>query len=172
MIKYLIRYPLLFVWLVLLQVLILNNVQFSGYINPYLYLLFILVLPLETPNWALLLIACILGLSIDAFTSTLGMHTSASIFLAFCRPFVLRFLAPRDGYENKGKPGINEFGFKWFLAYSSILVLLHHFFLFSVEVFSFQHFGFLLARWFLSSLFTIFLIIIAQFFTYNAADKG
>ena len=54
-----------FVVLVFIQVAILNNIQISGFINPYMYVLFILLLPFETPNWILLVLSFFLGLSID-----------------------------------------------------------------------------------------------------------
>ena len=71
-----------FVVLVFIQVAILNNIQISGFINPYMYVLFILLLPFETPNWILLVLSFFLGLSIDIFSNTLGMHASASVFMA------------------------------------------------------------------------------------------
>jgi len=78
-----------FVFLILFQVLILNNIQFSGYINPYFYIYFILLLPFETPRWLLLLSAFLLGLSLDAFTNTFGLNASACVLMAFARPFVI-----------------------------------------------------------------------------------
>ena len=67
-----------FIILVLVQVLVLNNIQFLGYINPYIYILFILSLPVRTPRWASLLLAFVLGLTIDIFANTPGMHASAA----------------------------------------------------------------------------------------------
>ena len=65
-----------FVVLVLIQVVVLNNVQLSGYINPFLYVLFIVLLPLEVPRWLSLLLAFVLGLAVDIFTDTVGMPGS------------------------------------------------------------------------------------------------
>src|SRR6056297_4336346 len=99
MIKVLPRYIISFILLLTLQILVLNNIQLSGFINPYLYVLFILILPFETPKWMLLLLAFILGMVVDLFSHTPGMHTSATVFMAFLRPYVLEFFSPRDGYE-------------------------------------------------------------------------
>ena len=164
-----IKYPFQFVFLVLTQVLILNNIQFSGFANPYLYILFILWLPFDIPKSLLLLIAFFLGLTIDIFSSTLGMHTSACVFMAFCRPFVLQLIAPRDGYDVNQKPGIADFGFRWFVIYATTLTLLHHLFLFFVEVFRFSDFFYTLGRVSVSTLFTLLLIIICQLFRYNSS---
>lgn len=171
MIKQLISFPLQFIFLVLLQVLVLNNLQFSGYINPYLYIVFIFWLPIETPRWLLMLVAFTLGLTIDIFSDTLGMHASACVFLAFCRPYVLQLVSPRDGYETNQRPSIQDFGFRWFILYASLLTLLHHLFLFYVEVFRFSDFGSTLGRALASTIFTLLLITITQVFRFNAEKK-
>ena len=79
-----------FVVLILVQVLVLNHINFFGYLDPYLYVLFILMLPFEIPGWMLLISAFLLGLGIDLFSGTSGIHTAASVFMAFCRPAMLR----------------------------------------------------------------------------------
>ncbi|MBL4668206.1 MAG: rod shape-determining protein MreD [Flavobacteriales bacterium] len=90
MIGNVIKYGASFILLVLFQGLILNNVEFGGYVVPFLYVFFILSLPFETPNWIVLLLGFALGVAIDSFTSTLGMHTSATVFMAFCRAYLLK----------------------------------------------------------------------------------
>jgi len=168
MIKSLFKYPLQFIFFVLVQVLVLNNIQFSSFVNPFLYILFLLWLPLEIPNFLLMLLAFLLGLSIDFFSGTLGMHASASVFLAFCRPFILKTIAPRDGYESNQIPSMNHMGFRWFLSYAALLTFLHHFFLFFVEVFRFSDFFYTLGRASASTIFSLILIVITQFFFYNS----
>ena len=164
MIKLLPRYILSFVLLVFLQVFLLNNIQFSGYINPYIYILFILILPFETPKWLLLVLAFILGITIDLFSGTLGMHSSATVIMAFVRPYVLKVISPRDGYESETLPQLRYYGVNWFLKYSVILVFIHHIFLFYIEVFRFSHFFTTFVRAILSSIFTIILVLISQYF--------
>ena len=156
-----------FLFLVLFQVLILNNIQFSGYINPYLYVLFILMLPFETPKWMLIISAFLLGLTIDMFTNTMGMHAAASVFMAFCRPYLLAYIAPRGGYEYESQPTIGHLGLNWYLSYAGILVLLHHIVLFYIEVFRLSEFFSTLYRVVLSSIFTILLLIISQYLIYG-----
>ncbi|HRW62228.1 MAG TPA: rod shape-determining protein MreD [Bacteroidales bacterium] len=167
MIKRLPRYIINFILLVFLQVFIFNNIQFSGFINPYIYIIFILLLPFETPKWLILFLAFLLGLTVDLFTNTIGMHSSATVFMAFLRPYLLKVLAPRDGYEAETLPQLNYYGFGWFLRYASVLVIVHHLFLFYIEVFSFSNFFFTLLRVILSSIFSIFLIVISQYFFYS-----
>ncbi len=164
MIKLIPRYLIVFLVLVFLQVFILNNIQFSGFINPYIYVLFILILPFETPKWFLLVLAFALGITIDLFSSTLGMHSSATVFMAFARPYVLKIISPRDGYESETLPQLRYYGINWFLKYSTILILLHHFFLFYIEVFRFSYFFATFIRVILSSIFTIIIVLISQYF--------
>lgn len=171
MIKSLLKYPIQFILLVLTQVFVLNNVQLSGYINPFLYIVFILWLPIETNKALVMLLAFFIGVTVDIFSDTLGMHAAASVFLAFVRPAILNFLAPRDGYEPGQSPTVSEFGFSWFLIYVSIATLLHHLFLFNVEVFRITEFFTILNRALLSSLFTIVLILIVSFFNYSPKEN-
>ena len=152
-----------FIILILLQVTIFNNIQLSGFINPYLYVLFILLLPFDTPPWLLLVLSFFMGLSIDIFSNTIGIHASACVFMGFLRPYVLNYISVRDNYECNIEQGLYVYGFSWFLKYALILILAHHSFLFVVEVFSFQNFGDTIIRILLSSIFTLILVIISQF---------
>ena len=154
-----------FMFLVLLQVLILNNIQFSGYINPYFYIYFILLLPFDTPRWLLLISAFLLGFSIDAFTNTLGLNTAASVFIAFLRPFVITAIS--TGTELTAGPSLRSQGLKWFAYYSIILVLVHHVTLFYLEIFRFTEFFQTLLRVLLSSIFTLLLIFIAEYLSFS-----
>lgn len=167
MIKVLGRNILRFFMLVLVQVLIFNNIEIGGYLTPYIYIIFIILLPFETPRWIALMLGFFLGFSIDIFTDTMGMHTASTVFLAFIRPYVLSSFAPRDGYENGTFPRVFFYGLPWFIKYTSLLVVSHHIMLFYIEMFSFQDFFSTLLRVILSSLFTIALIVSSQFFIFR-----
>jgi rod shape-determining protein MreD len=153
--------------LVLFQVLVLNNIQFSGFVNPFMYILFILLLPFETPRWLLLLSGFLLGLSVDIFSNTLGLHASASVFMAFMRPYVLRIISPRDGYESGTFPRVFYYGLTWFLKYAVILVVMHHLFLFYFEVFRLSEFFRTLLRVILSTSFSTIIIVLSQYIIYR-----
>ncbi|MGE0560458.1 MAG: hypothetical protein AB7O47_01450 [Flavobacteriales bacterium] len=167
MIRDIFKYLIIYLLLVLVQVLILNNMELGGYINPYLYVFFILVLPFETNENLVLALAFILGLSIDIFTSTLGIHTSASVFMAFGRKYILKLIQPRGGYEFGTTPSLQHMGISWYVTYAVTLVLLHHLFLFYIESFKFSAFFTTFARVILSTIFTLILIFIVQLFNYN-----
>jgi len=156
-----------FFFLILLQVLILNNINLGGFINPYLYVLFVLMLPMETPGWLVLLSAFFLGLGIDIFMQTLGIHSASTVFMAYCRRYVLRLLSPRDGYDFGLQPSIRDMGFTWYFSFAGILILLHHCLLFFLEVFRFSEFFATLGRTVMSTFFTLLLVILCQFLAYK-----
>ncbi len=161
-----------FLALVLVQVLILNNVQLNGYLNPFMYVLFIMLLPFETPGWVLLVASFGIGITVDMFSNTLGMHAAASVFLGYVRPRIIKFISPRDGYESEAVPSLKHMGLRWFLSYTIIMVLLHHFVLFFIEAFSFGEFFGTMLRVILSSSLTVVLILISQYlFIRNTTDK-
>jgi rod shape-determining protein MreD len=153
----------IFILLLLLQVLLFNNIEFSGYVNPYVYIMFILLLPFEIPAWLILVLSFVTGLIIDIFSGTPGMHSSATVLAGFSRPYVLRVISPRDGYEPGEDPSMVFYGFRWFLIYTSIIVLIHHTALFYLEVFRFTDFFRTLLRVLLSSLFTVTFILLFEF---------
>jgi len=163
MINSFLRLSVIFVLLILLQVLLFNNIEFSGYINPYIYIMFILLLPVEISSGLLLLISFFTGLVIDFFCGSPGMHTSATVLAGFVRPYVLRLISPRDGYEAGSNPSMIIYGFKWFLLYTLIIVLIHHLVLLYLEVFRFTDFFRTLLRVILSSLFSITFILLLEY---------
>lgn len=152
-----------FILLVATQVFVLNKVQFSGYVNPYIYVLFILLLPMNTPRWLLLTLAFVLGLTIDYFTGVIGMHAAATVFMAFCRPGVITMFGNRDEFEAAEEPSLSTFGITLFMTYTGIMVLLHHLFLFYTEIFRFDEFLRTLARALVSSAASLVVIMIVQF---------
>ncbi len=156
-----------FVILIAAQLLIFNSIQFSGYINPYIYVLFILLLPFETPKWLLLITAFLLGFIMDIFSDTPGMHTAATVFMAFLRPFVLNLISPREGYESGTFPRIFYYGVNWFTRYALILIFAHHFVLFYIEIFRFGNFFSTFFRVILSTVMSLIFIVLSQFFIYR-----
>jgi hypothetical protein len=150
-----------FVGLFLVQVLILINVDINtAYINLYIYPLFLLFLPIKIPNASLLLIAFILGISIDMFYNTAGVNAATCVFTAFLRPTILRILEPKGGYDVMHTPTKHQFGLNWFLQYSGIFFFIHLALLFFLEVFSFASFGTLLLKLLLSYLLSMLLVVI------------
>jgi hypothetical protein len=164
--RLLIKYGIMFIGLVLIQVLILNHIQFSGFVNPYIYILFVLLLPFSVPKYAVLLLAFLIGITIDIFSNSLGIHAFATVFAAYFRTFIIRLISNRE--EDKGDyPGLMQNKWRWFFSYVTIMVIIHHFVLFYLEVFTFAHFFVTLSRVFFSSLFSIFAIVLSQFIVFR-----
>ncbi len=167
MLNAIIRNIIRFIILVLVQVLIINNIELGRFINPFIYVLFIIILPFETPKWLLLISAFILGITIDMFSDTAGMHAAASVLMAYVRPGVLKLFSPREGYEIGTDPTIQYLGVPWFLSYSGILILLHHFVLFYIEIFRMSEFFSTFLRVIISSVFTLLLVVTSQYLFYR-----
>ncbi|VAW16292.1 Rod shape-determining protein MreD [hydrothermal vent metagenome] len=161
-----IKYSVMFFSLLLVQVLLLNYVQFNGYINPYIYILFIMLLPISTPRDILLLLGFLMGLSVDIFSDTLGIHAASSVFLAFIRPYVIDLISARET-DKSNYPGLKQYGFRWFLYYTVFLVVAHHLFFFYLEVFTLKGFIYTFFRSILSSVFSIFIIVLSQYLVFS-----
>ncbi len=160
-----------FLVLVLIQVFVLNNIRVNGYVNPYLYVMFILLLPFETPGWLLLISSFFIGLTIDLFAHTPGMHASAAVFMAFCRPGLIRLLSGSKGVESGMEPGIKDMGFQWFFLYSLVLIFLHHSLFFLLEVFRFNELPQTLYRILFSTFSTLVLILLTEYLFIRKKEK-
>jgi len=161
-----------FVLLTFAQVMVLNNIHLHGLFNPYIYPLFILLLPLETPTWLLLFLGFFSGLVIDWYSHTGGLHASASVLIAFIRPAMLNLLKPTGGYLPEDRPTISSMGFTWFLTYCSILVFIHHLFLFIIETFSLTQFVFVMEKILVSSVVSIAIMVILQYLFYRRKQRA
>lgn len=149
-----------FVVLVVAQVLIINHIQLGGYVHPYIYLLFVMLLPINIPGWQLLLSGFSIGLVIDLFMGTLGMHAGATTVMAFCRPTILKLVSGTQKFENIKEPNVNQLGFPWFVRYTICMVTVHNFTLFMFEGFSFHLVGQALLRTLISVPVSVFLILL------------
>ena len=164
MINSVLRFGLILILLVLAQVLLFNNIQFSGYVNPYIYIMFILLLPVETTAALTLFLSFGIGIIIDFFSGSAGMHAFASTCAGFVRPFVLRSIAPRDGYNPRAQPSMVNYGFKWFILYAAVILFVHHTALFFVEMFRIIDFFRAFFRVILSVIFSLTFIMIIEFY--------
>jgi rod shape-determining protein MreD len=161
-----IKYPLMFAVMVLLQVLLLNQIHLGGFLNPYIYILFIFLLPISMPRYQVLLLSFLIGITIDWFSNTLGLHAASALLIGFLRSPVMKLITIRE-IEQSDYPGMKQTGIKWFITYVSVLVVMHHMFLFYLEVFSFDNFFRTLLRTLLSSVFTIIIIVLSQYLAFR-----
>jgi len=157
--------------LVFLQVFLLKNVTLYNLSTPYFYILFILLLPFDTPNLLLFPLAFIMGITIDAFYDTPGLHAASCVILAFVRILFISITVQKEGFDNEPEPTMSVMGFRWFFTYALILTLFHHFFLFNLEVFRFSEIPYTLSRFVLSSIFTVFLMLLTGFLFYRRKER-
>jgi hypothetical protein len=155
-----------FIFLILLQVLIVQNIELGPYIILLPYTLAIILLPFETPKMVLLGTSFLLGVVIDYFFDSSGLHASACTVMGFSRYYVLKFISPREGYDAGVQPCVEDMGLAWWLSYAGTLVLIHHIFFFFLEVFRFTEMHRILLRVVLSSIGTFGLIYLIQFLFY------
>ena len=131
-------------------------------INPHLFIAFVIALPMEIASIWLFLLSFALGFSIDLFVMTPGVHAAATVFAAYIRTILIRLMQVREGYDPGTRPSVSDFGWAWFLQFASIIVFMHHLTLFTLDAFSFSHFGMTLLHTLASFAFTMLLMVITQ----------
>ena len=147
-----------FVLLLAVQIIIFNNMNFLGYISPFPYLLFIILYPVNGNKSGLLIASFLLGLTMDMFSNSGGIHATACLILAYFRPYVFKF-AFGLSYEYQ-TIRLNDVLTPERFSFILLSVVIHHFTLFLLEAFRFSFFWDILLRTLLSTVFTILLCII------------
>lgn len=155
-----INIAILFVSLVLLQVVVLNNINFLGYINPLLYILFVVFYPVKKLDTVFIFLSFLLGLTIDFFSNSGGINAASTLFIAYFRIPVIKSVLGKSELEYSGF-SLRKLNFSRVFLIMSILTFMHHFVLFSLEYFKWSSFGLILWRTVLTGFFTIILILIS-----------
>jgi rod shape-determining protein MreD len=161
-----------FLILVSAQVFIFSKINLGGYLNPMVYILFVLLLPFELSGSFVLILSFFLGLSVDLFTGSIGLHAGAATFMAFLRPLSLRVISSNRDYESGILPGVNDLGYAWFITYALFLSFFHHLFYFMVEAFNFRELPFVLLRVLLNTMLTTVLLVFIEILFKPQAKKG
>jgi hypothetical protein len=152
---------------VVVQVMFLQNVVLFDRSFCFLYIAFLLLLPVDIGILGLLAIGFITGFTVDVFYDTLGIHAAASVLIMFVRNYWLNLITPQGGYDSGAIPSLGLNGWQWFLGYTLPLVLVHHLVLFYIESAGFGLFWFTLSKVILSTLFSTVVIMIVQFIFYR-----
>ena len=151
-------YSARFILLLAVQVIIFNNFNFSGYINPYPYILFIILYPVNGNKYGLLAASFFLGLIMDLFCNSGGVHAAACLILANFRPALFRFSFGLS-YEYQ-TVRLNDVLTPERFSFILLAVIIHHLTLFILEVFTFEYFWNIVFRTIASTLFTIIICIL------------
>ncbi len=161
-------YIALFFTAVLSQILLFDNLTVGVLFSPYVYILFLILLPLETPRVAMLGLGILLGFVIDAMSGGSGVHSIATIFIAFFRTPILYMLFSKARALQRGVPSELLIGYGDFILYIAVIVLLHHVVLFGFSLLSFDNWQLSLVRYLLSSVVSMLYIwLMARLFTIN-----
>ena len=153
----------LFFGAIFIQVFILNNIQLSGYINPYYYVIFIFALPSKNSNIQTLLLSFLIGFVIDLFSYSYGVHAFASVLVGYLKIlWVKNANSMKDSEEDFE---IRNLSINQFLTFSFYLVFIHHFTLFALDQFNFNQFFSILKATLTSTIFTILLLLIHKLFS-------
>jgi len=164
MIDVIVKNIIRFLFLIFLQVGVINNIELSIFLSPMFIVLFIILLPIETPKWLLLLSSFFLGLIVDIFMNSLGILAFSAVLVAYLRPFYLFVTAPRDGYEKGTTLGVRDYTWPWFLRYAFVLTFVMHFFYFLLLGFNQENFLIILWQTIISSFVTLLLIAVYHLF--------
>jgi len=159
-----VQFILFFVYL-FVQVLILRNLVLFNTAFCFLYIAFILLLPIETNNLILMLAGFLLGFMVDVFYDSMGLHAFATVLVAYLRNYWLGTITPQGGYESGAAATLAANGLQWFLVYALPMVFLHHLVLFFVEASGFAMFWYTMLKIVASLLFTMSVMVLLQFLT-------
>lgn len=161
-IRSLISYTFLILLLSLVQIFFLKNLALFGLAFGFLYLLGILVLPTSIQSSPLMLIAFFIGLVIDVFYETIGMHAAACTLMAFMRPIWLKVTSPSGGYDEITEPSLAELGVGRFISYAFPLIFIYSLAFFTADQWGTGGFFGVINKSILSSIFTTLLVILVQ----------
>ncbi len=147
-----------FLLLLAVQIVVFNNMNFLGYISPFPYILFIILYPVNSNKSGLLVASFFLGIIMDMFSNSGGIHTTACLVLAYYRPYLFRFSFGLS-YEYQTVK-LNDVLTPERFSFILLSVVIHHLILFTLEAFKISFFFDILIRTLLSTVFTIIICII------------
>ena len=153
-----------------LQVVFVRDLEVFGVAFCFVYVGFILLLPIETDRVLLLVLSLAAGLIVDSFYDTLGIHAAACVLIGYLRPWVTRFITPRGGYDQNLRPTLRYMGNEWFFSYTLILIFLHHLALFLIEASQWSLVLPALLKAVCSTAFTWTVLVIIQYLFYGRKE--
>lgn len=153
-----------FGFFILFQVFVLDKIRLHQMITPYLYFLFILWLPFKISRPLLMVLAFLLGFTLDSFRQHPGFHTAACVLIAYVRPFLINLLIPQEGIEvNYAEPSIKSMGgLLPYLIYAGVLIFLHNAWLFLLEAWQMADFWYFFIKTILSTAVSLLLVLITE----------
>lgn len=145
------------------QVLVLQSVVLFHTAFCFLYVAYLLLLPVETNSLLLMVIGFLMGFAVDLFYESIGLHAFACVLIMYLRNYWLGSITPQGGYDSNASPSMRLAGIQWFLVYVMPMIFLHHLVLFFFEAGGFGMFWFTNLKVVASTFFTTLALLIAQF---------
>lgn len=144
-----------FVVLGLLQVTVLRNLMVFDTGSCFIYVLALVLVPLELSAVILMIIGFLYGIAIDTFYDTAGIHAASSVLVMYLRPGLIRLLTPGGGYDAGTRLAPGDLGWTWMISYLAPLIFIHHLALFFIEAGNLTTFWLTLGKAALSAVFTL-----------------
>ncbi len=157
-----------FIVYLLLQILIVRNLVLFDVSFCFLYLGFLLLLPIEAGVIVCMLLGFSVGLLVDIFYNTFGIHAAACVFVMYIRQYWIEAVTPRGGYDLGITPSPKVLGLQWFITYALPLTLIHHLLIFFIEMGSFDLFYFTFIKVLASTAFTLVMVIVIQYILHSS----
>jgi hypothetical protein len=165
------KHTIRFVVFAFLQALVFNQLNIGFGIHLMIQPLFIMLLPFELAVIPMMGIAFLMGLIIDIVSNTYGLNTSALVLMAYLRPIIFKLYGPREGYDPLKEPTSQDMGSNWFSVVYGILLGLHTFWFFLLEIFELGRIGFILQKTIFSGVLSFLLALLIQSFILNSKQK-
>ncbi|HMT35620.1 MAG TPA: rod shape-determining protein MreD [Chitinophagaceae bacterium] len=166
-----VKFMVNFIVIMMVQLFILNDIVIKSSITlmgipvfiPLIYPLILLLLPVNTPHWLTMLLGFMVGITMDLFSNTPGVHASACVVLGYVRPYLLNLFFQQNIKElGDTVPTLFRMGFRSFLLYILFALVIHHCYYYIIQIWSFKNILLIVYKTILSTLLSIILIILSQ----------
>lgn len=146
-----------------LQVLILNGLDINSYLNPQVFILFLLLLPVNMDIWLCLLAGFVSGAIIDGLANSYGINAFAGTALGYFRYFYIKYSLDKEEIERGMTPNLRNMPTTWHFFYLLICSLLYHILVFILEAFTFTDIGTIMLKAVSSGLLATFIMLLIGF---------
>jgi rod shape-determining protein MreD len=144
--------------ILVLQVLLFNHMHIAIWGFPMVYILFLINLSPRLPKWAELFIGSAIGIIMDIWYSSLGIHMAACVTIAFVRPLLLANMVQDIERIKDNVKGIT-IGTLEYAKIVVILTIIHHFIVFALEAWNWSQWWIVLLQTLISSAMTITILL-------------
>lgn len=153
------KYVFLFIALVLVQVLVCNNILLFGVAVPFVFIFFIITLPMNVSLNMLMCVSFLMGFTVDLFSDTMGLNSLACLILSVVKKPVFYAYLSKDDKFLTAVPSIATVGWAEYLKFIMTLSAVYCILIFGIELFSFASLWRILLMASTSALFTLILVV-------------